>query len=481
MSDGRNEQQHGRDELDHSQAPQRESERIQSKTNNCRQRLDRSQNLAHNTNSRRDITQAAWKQSSPDLDQADDSSELTFGLIADTVQGNTEAQMACYQKVGALFQEGLVRMKTLTAMVKTLSPPQKNIDKIQELQNLLEAQCQEKNTKVQELQNLLEAQRQEKNIKITELQNSLNTQCLDRNIKVQELQDLLNAQGHEKEALEQDLVSLKRKVATLSRMPNQVSDAELKQEMDAIWQQVRSWVKTSFRQSKTVPACVEELPAMSESSLILLGDYWRLIAEMPKSDLIKVVCAIVGRELSRILGDFYFGIESDKSSGNIFHLADSSKGKSAISPSWSKSADRCKVGDPDYEEWRARTAGRFNSVYPPNLQRIIHERISTMCEDIDLLGQEVFGAGQDDTRMQHLFEILQMSVKLGHKCAAQHSRFCFTMPHINVQRGILLDPIQMEDISGAEKNEGSAKMVKLAVFPCLYKYDCSSDSQEVVI
>jgi len=104
-----------------------------------------------------------------------------------------------------------------------------------------------------------------------------------------------------------------------------------------------------------------------------------------------------------------------------------------------------------------------------------------MCEDIDRLGREVFGVGQDDTRMQHLFEILQMSVKLGHKCAAQHSRLCFTMAHINVQRGILLDPLQMEDISGAETNESSAKMVKVAVFPCLYKYDCSSDSQEVLI
>jgi len=150
---------------------------------------------------------------------------------------------------------------------------------------------------------------------------------------VQELQDLINAQGQEKEALEQDLVSLKRKVATLSRMPNQVSDAELKQELDAIWQQVRSWVKPNFRQSKAMPACVEELPAMSESSLILLGDYCHLIAGMPNSDLIKVVSAIVGRELTRILGDFYFGIESGKSSGNIFHLADSSKGKSAFSPS----------------------------------------------------------------------------------------------------------------------------------------------------
>ena len=304
-------QQHDEDELDNDQGSQRISERFHPNANNSRQQLNRPHDLAHNTGSRRDNIEAALKQSSLDLGQAEDSSELNFELIADTVQGNTEAQMACYQKIAFLFQEGLGRMKALSAMVKTLSPPQNSNDKIQELQNLLEGQGQEKDRKVQELQNLL------------------NEQCQERNIKVKELQDLLNARDQEKEALEKDLVSLKHKVATLSRMPDQVSDAELKEEMDAIWQQVRSWVKTNFRQSKTVPSCIEEMPALSESSLILLGDYWRGIPGTSKAHMLKIGCAVVGRELARILDEFYFGIANDESPGNIFQLVDSSKGKSA--------------------------------------------------------------------------------------------------------------------------------------------------------
>jgi len=136
------------------------------------------------------------------------------------------------------------------------------------------------------------------------------------------------------------------------------------------------------------------------------------------------------------------------------------------------------AGDPDYEEWRARTAGRLNIANQETLQNNIHARLAALCHDIDLLGREMFGVEQDDSRLQHLLEIFERSVELSHMCAAQRSRLCFYMPHFNVQRGILLDPIQMEDVSNFESAGTREKMVKFAVFPCLYKY-CNDDSKEV--
>ena len=115
----------------------------------------------------------------------------------------------------------------------------------------------------------------------------------------------------------------------------------------------------------------------------------------------------------------------------------------------------------------------------PNLQNAVNLRLVLICHDLDLLGRELFGVEQDDTRFHHLLEIVEKSVKLGHTCAAQHSRLGFHMPHCKVDQGMLFDPKLMENVSSAEMIETCDMMVKFPVFPCLYKYDCNSDSQDV--
>ena len=182
--------------------------------------------------------------------------------------------MAGYQKIASLFHEGIDKMKTLRGLVDYLMP--------------------------------------------------------QNNVRDHELQDQLDAQRQANETLERDLISLKQKVASLSRMPDQVSDTKLEEQMDDIWQQVTAWVRTNFRQSKTAPTYFEVMPALSESSMILLGDYSRIILGTTKYELLKVVGAVIGREMTSIFGDFYFGIESDESSGNVLHLADVFKGNSTL-------------------------------------------------------------------------------------------------------------------------------------------------------
>jgi len=83
--------------------------------------------------------------------------------------------------------------------------------------------------------------------------------------------------------------------------------------------------------------------------------------------------------------------------------------------------------------------------------------------------------------MRHLAEIIDKSIKLGHVCAAQRSRYRFGMPKMDVQGGIPFDPCNMQTVAGPDLSESSKSVVKMAVFPWLVKYDDNPGSKVCVI
>jgi len=143
---------------------------------------------------------------------------------------------------------------------------------------------------------------------------------------VQNLQGLLDAQRQENQELQQDLADLRLQVATFSRMPGQVSDTELKEQMEDIWQQACHWIGTNFRKLKIVVWDGQNIPELSETSKTLLGDYLHILVGSSHSRVLKVGRVIVAIEITKILSHYFFGIDRDGEFGGIIRLAEASKG-----------------------------------------------------------------------------------------------------------------------------------------------------------
>jgi len=144
--------------------------------------------------------------------------------------------------------------------------------------------------------------------------------------KSQKLQDMLDAQIDENKLLQRDMADLKLQVATFSRMPGQVAEAELKDQMEDIWQQAFSWIGTHFRKLKTVAWKGETLPKLSESSKVLLEVHLHNLPDSSHLELLDIGYAIMAGQLKRILNDHYFGLSNDGKAGHIFQLIDAAKG-----------------------------------------------------------------------------------------------------------------------------------------------------------
>lgn len=145
------------------------------------------------------------------------------------------------------------------------------------------------------------------------------------NAEARELDRILGFEREQRAALERDLANLKHKITTLSRMPHQVSDAELKDRMEDLHQQAHSWVK-NFRKLQPPPY---KKSAMSQSSRDLLALFNVNLPVLSQALLLKLGHAIVGRVLKDILGHFYFGLENDKRPGTILELSEFTNGTKA--------------------------------------------------------------------------------------------------------------------------------------------------------
>ena len=148
--------------------------------------------------------------------------------------------------------------------------------------------------------------------------------------KAQTLQVLLDKQRKRNETLEQDLADLRLRVATFSRMPGQVSDTELKEQMEDIWQQACHWTRSNFRKLTKVASDGQDIAELSETSKMLLGDYLHILPGSSHAKVLKLGRMIVAFEVTKILSDFYFGIDEDGSFGGIIRLADAAKGTSLL-------------------------------------------------------------------------------------------------------------------------------------------------------
>jgi hypothetical protein len=74
---------------------------------------------------------------------------------------------------------------------------------------------------------------------------------------------------------------------------------------------------------------------------------------------------------------------------------------------------------------------------------------------------------QSEKRLEHLCEIVDMSIKLGHLCAAQRPRFEFAIPKPNAT----FDPDSMEIVPNLDVTDASSKPIWVGAFPCLLKYE----------
>jgi hypothetical protein len=193
---------------------------------------------------------------------------------------NTQQQVDSFQQITSVFSECYERMKTFGNMISHIVPVE--------------------NHEAQELRRLL------------------NAECNNRAAVEREWKQSLEAARREKKALEVDLVNLKHKVSVLSAMPGQVSDAELKDQVENISQQAHSWVKTNFRKLQPPPF---RKSALSQSSKDLLGLFMTNMHMFSQGQILKIGHAVVGKTVQGILGDFYFGLESDGRSGTILELS----------------------------------------------------------------------------------------------------------------------------------------------------------------
>jgi len=255
-----------------------------SKYSNANDSYADHQNATANTFTMPQVQQVVQQRSQSSLQLSTPTADELKACLA----RNTQQQMDGFQQIISVLSDCYERMKIFGSAMSHIMPVEYG--------------------DARELKRLLDAERK-------------NRAAVEENMK-----QALEAASKERDALEADLINLKRKVSMLSAMPGQVSDAMLRDQLENIWQQAHTWVKTNFR--KLQPARFH-ISILSQSSIDLIGDFMGNMHGFSQAELLKVGLAIVGRALTGILGDFYFGLDRDMRPGTILDLSEATNGTGA--------------------------------------------------------------------------------------------------------------------------------------------------------
>lgn len=303
--------------------------------------------------------------------------------------------------------------------------------------------------------------------------------------QVQQLQQALEEQRKENKGLKQDMVELKRQVASLSTLPNQVADDRLKEQLDDIYLQTAAWVKTHFRKHKQCELCDgfpcgallrqsgPTKPKLSSSTVKLLRQDGIDLEDYEGTARLKLAQAIIGGKLNRILQTFYFGTDRDGTAGSIADIAFARhKEENASSETLSYCATayaNIAIVGVEFEEWRARTAGLLSSMNYPVLSDSADVRALGLAEDLDLCISEIFDAPDDDERLAQLLALVQKTIKFNWLFRSQRVHYTVGMPKPSSGRTMIFNPATMEDLGDVEDSSRSKKLVSFFIFPYFAK------------
>lgn len=299
---------------------------------------------------------------------------------------------------------------------------------------------------VEELQHKLagaEAQLADRDsVWIEELEREKRERMVERNA----LAEQLHAAEKEANDRRRQLLDLKQNISAITRTESQVTDSELAERMEQLFNRIRGWIVSNYRRSKL------QTDTISEDAAGIIATIAPDHAALPGHAKIHLYSGIVAKITTRIVnGDFLWDLPGE---GAISHI----RGAMEI----------FKDTTPAFQHWRALSMRllRDNEGFRQRTKELCTE---TADQTLPLL-QEISGfAATGESRLQ-LYSIFEECANLALLFHMQRAYYQVQMPPIDPSNILMFDPVTMENVNVSEDGEMQKVQIDIVVFPSVVKH-----------